>query len=697
MPLIEGIPAPPNPYDEDGKPDPKNPGWSYYGYTDTGTGVLPGEQSDSSGNYQTKTCKLVIKYHANGAPGNPPSDSVKTYAGSKKAVKLTVSVKTQAPMSWTDHYFLGWALSSSSQSIAYHQYDTITKEWSENGSGTETYNLYAMWTTGPVIIYRPGSYANESGKAYINRYVKKPDVGQSIRLADKMFTRTGFDQVGWQTGLTPNTTYALKENYTSTDANNLNLYPVWQAHVHRVTFKPNGGDGSDRVEQVNYGDSFSVLREDYFHKEGYHIASWNEREDGKGTAWYPDIGYTFSRDEDITLYAHWEGNKYYVLYNDDEDGDGESRLNGIISYPTLDIDGNDRIYSSNGNLHLTDADILYTDYAAFIVDQSSSARYSVATYGSPFYTDQHPAPKEGYSFAGWIADDGTILTKQNIWMDAYSFSSDPIWTRQENARLTPLWSGDYPFGSFFYARKDSRDCGIVVEQPPDYYWPSISFKHEKVNARNGDMLTDPMRYDNVQKIYKIAAYNKKGFYKAASEVSKLLHRRYYTGDYSRIEDSYEPDVYMMGIYEESGKLENILDQAGRGTITFSCKPQKFLLSGNTEIVLTHDMQNLTNPTDFASIPILKIYGTGTVRVYGRPDRRLIGNDSELVRVDIKITQNFNCITLDCETYDAVEESGYNMNEFVTVNEPVRLYPGGNKITFDDSITRVIVIPRWWRL
>lgn len=53
--------------------------------------------------------------------------------------------------------------------------------------------------------------------------------------------------------------------------------------------------------------------------------------------------------------------------------------------------------------------------------------------------------------------------------------------------------------------------------------------------------------------------------------------------YCRLQDSYDTTIYreafLMGGYD----LENILNKFGRCTITFSCKPQKYLITGDTPI------------------------------------------------------------------------------------------------------------------
>ena len=654
-----------------------------------------GTSYPSKGNYDTKTCKLVINYNANGG-SNPPSSIVKTYSGTKKAITLEAIVTGKPDdMIRTNYNFLGWSTSSSG-SVVHNPGDTITKSWAENASGTDTHNLYAVWTTNPIIIYKPDENTNESSLAYPDKY-SEALLNEAVNLKGALFTRTGYTQTGWQT-LDGSQTYDLGQSYTAISTTPIELYPIWSANIYSLTFKANGPEVPDQVYSVTY-DSDVSIPEALFYREGYYTLEWNESADGTGLNWFPGATYIFQRAEDITLYTIWSGNKYYVFYDDGSVEIPELNDFGVLYTTNLSLDENDNLYSTTNDLHVNQNGILYGSYAnvmRYFLDENLSENYSVAIYGSPFYTDRHPISKENYSFDGWEANDGTILTKQNVWMDAYSFGKDPIWYRMENAVLKPIWSEKYPYGKIFFGRKESTDYGIVIEEPPAYTWPERNYKHDNVNGKNGDEITDFKNYKNVNKKYKIAVINKAGFYEGASRLSDFLHR-YYDGRYTRLEDSYEPDIYMKAIYEESGEVENLLEKAGRAEITFNCKPQKFLLSGDRENEVVDPITYIWNPTNYPSAPIIKIKGSGTIYFMGRPDQTSNDGASDRKQVILHVANSYNEIILDCETCDAVNSVGVNMNNFVSFDEPIRLYPSKNWIIYEGSIEHMSIIPRWWRV
>lgn len=691
-------------------PDQVNPSPDKYGYSDTGGGwdyydSGTGNKQNSGTGYDTKTCKLVLKYYANGASGNPPSNSIITYSGGLEKVTLNATVKDQGTtMTRSGYYFLGWSdVSGSSLTIKYDPGQIISKEWTEKQSGTTTYNLYAVWSNHGRFVYKPGEYAKEKDDEYCDKYSDKP-LNEAVNLKGAVYTRTGYTQTGWKLA---NGTHIgnVGESYTSTTADEMVLYPEWTANQYTLTFKANGATGLDITQQVYYDSEITMPDAFVYINEGYHIFAWNEKSDGTESSWFPGKKYKFTRDSNITLYAIWLGNEYYVVYDDSEDG-SIPEVTGVIDYSACELDSNNYIFSDSYNLALDSEDLLDTRASNFIIDTNDDRyNYAIAVYGSTFYTEYRPAPRENMSFAGWKTSDGIRLVKSDYCMDAYSLESDSIWRNKGNVILTPIWSGKYPYGKFFYGRRESTSYNIVVEEPPDYYWPEREYTHTKVKGRNGDILSDPNRYENVQKKYKIAVYNKTGFTKAASDFSGFLHRYNGYSDYIRLEDSYEPDVYMLGIYEEANSLTNILGKAGRAEITFNCKPQKYLISGNRSIdIIKPDGNSIWNLTDYPALPIITIWGTGTIQFFSRPTRRIQGGTSqvdpgasELKRVDLKVLDNYNEIILDCETFNAVDINGKNMNPYISLSEPIVLHPGPNGIRYSGNIERVSITPRWWRL
>ena len=153
--------------------------------------------------------------------------------------------------------------------------------------------------------------------------------------------------------------------------------------------------------------------------------------------------------------------------------------------------------------------------------------------------------------------------------------------------------------------------------------------------------------------------------------------------YKRLEDSAHPDEFYLACYRESFVVtpSNNLNM-GKVTVTFDRKPQRFLKTGETAVELTSG-GSITNPTKFASKPLIRIYGTGRVG---------IGSNS------ITVTAANTYTDVDCEIMEAFTGT-QSRNAYVTIQNQdfPELKPGANGITLGTGVERVVITPRWWRL
>lgn len=237
-------------------------------------------------------------------------------------------------------------------------------------------------------------------------------------------------------------------------------------------------------------------------------------------------------------------------------------------------------------------------------------------------------------------------------------------------------------GVIIFNGQSSKDFHIQVEHPPGYEFPERDYESVHVPGRNGDVIIEYESYKNVDVIYEISVGDQnKSFYKMAHDISVWLHS---ASNYARLEDSYEPDYYRMALYTEAASIENILNHGGKVEITFNCKPQKFLKTGDRTKAFKKS-GIIKNPTTFESYPIITVKGAGDGSI-------TIGS----YVVDIK---NINSsIVIDCDYQDAYSGS-VNKNQDVTLRNGAfpRLVPGNNTISFSGGVTSLEVIPKWWTL
>lgn len=213
--------------------------------------------------------------------------------------------------------------------------------------------------------------------------------------------------------------------------------------------------------------------------------------------------------------------------------------------------------------------------------------------------------------------------------------------------------------------------------------PAHKYTEVVVPGRSGKLLLDLASYDNLPREYDVQIVGD-------SELAQFIALRNYLASrvgYLRLTDSFDPTHYYMAAYTEAFDLtaDWHSQKRARGTITFDCKPQQFLLSGETAVVKTSS-GTITNPTRYASKPLLKVTTSrATASVLG------VGSTN--------ITLRRQGVTyIDCETGRAYN-GAVSYDTYVSLNaiDYPTLAPGATSISLGAGITRVEITPRWWEL
>lgn len=163
---------------------------------------------------------------------------------------------------------------------------------------------------------------------------------------------------------------------------------------------------------------------------------------------------------------------------------------------------------------------------------------------------------------------------------------------------------------------------------------------------------------------------------ALNEVARVLYK---TGLQVLLDD-YEPDYFRLAYYQGPFDVENRYTRLGKFDITFRCRPERFLISGNNPVTVSSG-DKLVNPTAFKAKPLIHIEGSGsgTVTVAGT-----VMSFSDLV----------DFVNVDCDKMDVYRQPAENKNNLMTGEFPV-LPSGENTISFTGGITSVTITPRYW--
>ena len=230
-----------------------------------------------------------------------------------------------------------------------------------------------------------------------------------------------------------------------------------------------------------------------------------------------------------------------------------------------------------------------------------------------------------------------------------------------------------------FAGTSLGDVNIHVQRLSDYVIPERDVTHVSVPGRSGDLLIDNGRYKNFTLDYSVYVLNRTdGVISSLRAFAGKLADTF--GSYQRFEDDKDPLVYGMAKFVGPNTWTNYDNVGGESKLTFNFKPYWRLKSGETAVTISATNTQITNPTKFASKPLITVTGTGVLSVNG---------------TIVTINKNDTTITLDCEAEDAYT-GVENKNGDIYIDDFPTLQPGVNAIIPADKMT-VEITPRWWKL
>lgn len=231
---------------------------------------------------------------------------------------------------------------------------------------------------------------------------------------------------------------------------------------------------------------------------------------------------------------------------------------------------------------------------------------------------------------------------------------------------------DLKFGNITAA-----SLGIYISGAGTYASPERDREFVQVEGRNGDLIIDNGRYQNI--IVEYPAFMRRGF--AFSSVD--IRNGFLNGSrgYQRLTDSYHPEEFRMGIFNGAFEPDTgPWNASAHFVLAFNCKPQRFLFDGEQVRTFTA-AGSLINPSQETAFPLVRVYGYGTLSI-----------GSTIMTIS---NHGQTYIDLDCETGNAYHGS-QNLNAYVTRDFPV-LGAGATGVAFSGNITKVEITPRWWRV
>lgn len=198
-----------------------------------------------------------------------------------------------------------------------------------------------------------------------------------------------------------------------------------------------------------------------------------------------------------------------------------------------------------------------------------------------------------------------------------------------------------------------------------------------IPGRNGDLSISQNKYSNVTIQYD--CYIQSGF---QENFERLINALSSIDGYGILDCSEEPDIYREALFtDEFSASTGAYNRRGKFTLSFDCKPQKWLKSGQISIDVTEGA-TLTNQQYFEAKPLFMVEGTGTLSVNG---------------VTVQLSANTGTTYIDCDIADVYEgNTNRNGDVALTAYGFPTLVPGENTIT-NTGFTSVLMIPRWYKI
>lgn len=184
--------------------------------------------------------------------------------------------------------------------------------------------------------------------------------------------------------------------------------------------------------------------------------------------------------------------------------------------------------------------------------------------------------------------------------------------------------------SLTFGNVNTLDYGVYILSDPTFNAPKRVYKTIEVPGRNGLVAIDEGYYENITITY--PAYIKADTFEEFSEkVSDFRNALMSQSGYQRLYNTYHPDEYRMALFQD----DFILDitkylRTGRFDLTFDCKPQRYLVSGETAVSVASG-DTITNLTAFPASPLLEVEGYGDITIN---DSTVSIQDSPLGWIDL---------------------------------------------------------------
>lgn len=232
--------------------------------------------------------------------------------------------------------------------------------------------------------------------------------------------------------------------------------------------------------------------------------------------------------------------------------------------------------------------------------------------------------------------------------------------------------------TFTFNSKKSSDLGLIVEKATINKTPARPYDLQKIPGRAGMLIVNSSidELENVEIAYTVGCKD------ISANRDAIAECLFGAPSYAKLIDSSETDCYRLAVCTSGQDWDEQILNFGTAKLVFSCKPFRFLNSGDTKTTLTAAGQ-ITNPTAYSSLPYIKITGSGNINLF------ISGKSYAFVNVGSYI---------ECDSdLQMVYTGASGKSDRANFDTFPELVPGDNTVSWTGTVSKVEIVPHWRRL
>ena len=170
--------------------------------------------------------------------------------------------------------------------------------------------------------------------------------------------------------------------------------------------------------------------------------------------------------------------------------------------------------------------------------------------------------------------------------------------------------------TFTWNGHSSDEYGIFIERKPNLDRSARKFQTASVPGRNGNIYQLQDAWEEVIVSYEIFAGGPQEG-DAVGAFTNVMEWLNSANGYAKLSDTYDSTHYRLGVFVDNVEIESLWHQHGRATITFRCRPERFLVETPASI---SSGATIANSTNHNALPLLELVGSGyanLVNINGR--------------------------------------------------------------------------------